>query len=302
MKILFLSHTYKTAHDVLTRGIIEVLTRNNHCVDCEPQESVSYDCVFVFNRRALENYDVMLREKQLPVIYFFCLSDITREYIVTDIMSLTLMFKDKILNIGNFPYRILYQDMIFPSYISKSAPHNYNERPLIYIRIENDYLGELTFLKLLPLLNQMDNYLIHYQSEHSGLQHLITNPCVEIINSKQNIREEINKADIVIGSGMIAAFSVQQEKKIIVVGERGYGGLVTNENLKYHISNCFQGRNGGKLDEAIPIQLVLKAIEAENSDTKETAKQLSVMQAQNEDKFIQRIEKMASLASRNRRF
>ena len=105
---------------------------------------------------------------------------------------------------------------------------------------------------------------------------------------------------MVIGSGMTAAFAVQQGKKTIVVGERGYGGLVTNENLEYHISNCFQGRNGGKLDEIIPLHLVKKAIETEEIDILKIMEQLSLLQAQGEDKFIKQIEQIVSISNRIR--
>ena len=239
-----------------------------------------------------------MRKRQSPVMYLFCLSDIAEEYLITNIVTQTIIFKDKVLNINYLSQAlVLYQDMIFPACIPLKSI-NLSEKPLIYIRIENDYLNELTFLKLLPLLNQMNNYVIHYQSDHVIGRHLI-NPHIKIIPGKQNIREEINRSDMVIGSGMVAAFAIQQGKKVIVVGERGYGGLVTKENLEYHLSNCFQGRNGGKLDENIPLYLVQKAIE-EKTDTSKTSEQLSLLQAQNENKLIQQVKKIISINNRVR--
>jgi len=290
MKVLFLSHIYKGKHDILIKGISEVLNSHNYSIDYEPQESVAYDCIFVFNRKILQKYETMLCKVQSPVIYLFCLSDVAEEYIVSNLITQTIIIKDTVLNTFHFSDAlVLYQDMFFPSYIIPPKSIHHNEKPLIYIRIENNFLDELTFFKLLPLLNQIDNYMIHYQSNCVN-GHLI-NPHIKIIPRKQDIREKINKADMVIGSGIIAVFAIQQGKKTVVVGERGYGGLVTNENLEYHISNCFQGRNGGKLDENIPHSLVVKDIEAAKNDTKEILEQFSLIQTKSGNKFIQQIEK-----------
>jgi len=271
MKILFLYHTYKEKHEWLLRGISEVFSRHNYSVDYEAQELDSYDCILVFNKIALKKYKNLLIKSQKPVIYMFCLSDIAEEYIVADFVNSTIAFKDKIINVNHLSLSaILFQDMIFPSCIPPKT-NTLNEKPIIYIRIEDDYLCKLTFLKLLPLLNQIDNFVIHYQSNNLVSRDLINNH-IKIIHEKKDFLEEIDRADIVIVSGMTATFAIQKEKKTIIIGERGYGGLVTEENLEYHLSNCFQGRNGGKLDEFIPLDLVKKAIDAEKSDAKKTAR------------------------------
>ena len=297
MNVLFLSYIYKEKHDLLIRGISETLIHHNYSVDYEVKESVSYDCILVFNKKALKKYETMRINKQSSVIYLFCLSDIAEEYIVADFVTTTIIFKDKILNTNHLSLiQYLFQDMIFPSWVSPKT-NIVNEKPVIYIKIEDDYLGKLTFLKLLPLLNLMDNFVIHYQSNHSISRHLI-NKHIKIIQNKHDILKEIDKADIVIGSGIVATFAIQKEKKTIVIGERGYGGLVTEENLGYHISNCFQGRKGGKLDEIIPLDLVKKAIEAEKSDAKKTMEQLTLMLKQRENNFIQRIENAISITNK----
>ena len=298
MKILFLAHIYKEKHSLLVKGISEVLHRQKCTVDHEPQESVLYDCILVLNQKALKKYKTVLQKQQAPVIYLFCLSDIAEEYIAHSVVTKTMIIKDKILNISLLFPRAFYLDMILPTPIP-SKPTPTNEKPLLYIHIENDYLGEITFLKILPLLNQLDNYAVHYQSSKSIGRHLL-NPHIKVIPHKQNIFDQISQADMVIGSGMIAALAVQQGKKTIVIGEKGYGGVVTDDHLEYHISNCFQGRNGGKFDEMVPSQLIVKAIASESNDAKRTIERLSTLQAINENKFIRAIEKMVSTSHRVR--
>ena len=75
MKILFLSHSYKTIHHVLTKGINECLEKNNCKVSTEFNPAVKYDCILVFNRKILKQYKEILNAVKAPVIYMFCMSD-----------------------------------------------------------------------------------------------------------------------------------------------------------------------------------------------------------------------------------
>ena len=174
MKILFLSHLYKGKHDLLVRGISEALNSQDCLVVHEPIETEVYDCILVFNRKALEKHEDMLREKQSPVIYMFCLSDVAKEYTVSNVVDQTVVFKDKSLNINYLSNAFfLYEDMVFPTYNQREST-SCKDKPMIYVRIENDYLNELTFIKLLPLLNRMENFMIHYQSDN-GIDRILIN-------------------------------------------------------------------------------------------------------------------------------
>lgn len=50
-------------------------------------------------------------------------------------------------------------------------------------------------------------------------------------------------------------------KPCIVIGEQGYGGLITPQNLSQQFANKFQGRIGGSLNEYIPLNLIMNDIQ-----------------------------------------
>jgi hypothetical protein len=307
MEALFLSSSYKTIHQILIKGICECLEKSNYKVSNEFNPNIKYDCIFVFNRKKLEQHKELLKTTHAPVIYMFCLSDIASEYCVSDAATQTLVFKDKVLNMQNLPVMsLIYQDMLLPTNYFHNKEHsqstNINEsakkNPLIYLNIDNDYFGDLIFLKLLPVLNTLYNYDIYYQSKQ-GIGRYLLNQHIKLVRNQQNIEEWLDKSDIVIGSGFVAYEAVKRSKKTIIVGEKGYGGLVAEENLEYHLSTFFQGRNGGKFDEYIPLQRLPKAIETETVDTQKIIEKLSFLQTQNEQKFIQLVEKVKKGCSDN---
>ena len=300
MEILFLSHSYKTIHQVLVEGINECLEKNECRVSNEFNPAVNYDCIFVFNRKALAQYEEMLQTVKVPVIYMFCMSDFVKEYCTSDTITHTIVFKDKILNTEHLlSTPLIYQDMLLPAH--KIHPHagNNNESdlskkaPVIYVNIDDEYFGDLIFFKILPFLNLLYNYEIYYRST-KGIGRQLMNKHIKLVRPQQNMEDWLDKSDIVIASGLVAYKAVQRAKKTIVIGEKGYGGLVTGSNLEYHLSNFFQGRSGGKFDEPIPPQLLLRAITTEMPDTQKMINGLSFLQAKKEEKFISLIEKAAS--------
>jgi len=296
MNILFLSSGYKTIHRVLVKEITACFERNNHRVSSEFNPSGTYDCILVFNRNELKKHQKDFEILKAPVIYLFCISDIAKEFPVTDSVTKIIVLKDKILNVEHLSFAsLIYQDMILP--VNPLRPTLSDNKRSIYVNIEDDYLGELTFLKLLPLFNILHTYDIHYQSK-KGIGRQFINKHIRLINPKCNVEDCISQANIIIASGYTAYLAILQGKKTIVVGEKGYGGLVTEDNLEYHLANFFQGRNGGKFDEYIPFPLMQQAIETEIPDTQKMQEKFVFLQNQNQKKWIQLIEAMVSSTSK----
>jgi len=294
MEILFLSSGYKTIHHRLIQGINECLENNKLKVSTEFDSSVKYDCILVFNRKTLEQYKTTLKSVKTPIVYLFCLSDMATEYIVSEIPGQTIIFKDKVFNLQHLSQvPLTYQYLVLPTKFCRNPNQIHpNEKPILFIRIDDAYFGNSILLKILPLLNRLHDYEIHYQSA-KGVGTYLVNKHIKFVVHQQNTEEWLDKSDLVIGSGLVAYEAILRAKKTIVVGEKGYGGLVTETNLEYHLSNFFQGRNGGKFDEYIPLQLLWNAIMVEAPDTQKIMKKLSALQALNEKKLISLIEQMS---------
>lgn len=302
MKILFLSHCYRTIHHLLVKEMKSCLEIYNHKVISKFNSDITYDCILVFNRKELKKYQKVFDALKIPIVYLFCISDIAEEYPVLEHVTKIIVLKDKILNVQHlFSSSLIYQEMILPINktelkIQKSIiPTKSNDKHLIYVNIDDEYFGGMTFLKLLSLFNQLQGYEIRYQS-NKGIRRQFVNKNIRLINSKCDIEDCINQAHIVIASGYTAYLAVMHEKKTIVVGEKGYGGLVTEDSLEYHMANFFQGRNGGKFDEYIPFPLMAKAIETDMPDVLKIRDKLLFLQNKNQKSWIQLIEAIGSFS------
>ena len=68
---------------------------------------------------------------------------------------------------------------------------------------------------------------------------------VRYIFSDEEISEAVNEAGLIIGARGIAYEGVLQRKPVIVVGEYGFGGLVTPDTLHEQYNNYFRGKING---------------------------------------------------------
>lgn len=306
MEILFLSYCYKKIHYLVLKEMIACLERNNYKVSMQFDESVTYDCILIFNKKELMKHKKVLTTVKMPVIYLFCMSDIVKEYPVLTCITKIIALKDKILNSQHLSLiSLIQQEMILPAKQDELNVHKQtaciqrDNRTLIYVNIDDEYFKGLTFLKLLPLLNYLHEYEIIYQSPQ-GIGREFINKHIRLISSKYNSEDCIDQANIVIASGYTAYRSVLKGKKTIVAGEKGYGGLVTADNLGYHLANFFQGRNGGKFDESIPFPLMENAIKTDMPDVGELQKKLLYLQNQNQGIWIQLIQTITYYARKGK--
>lgn len=87
-------------------------------------------------------------------------------------------------------------------------------------------------------------------------QHIQVRPvCLETLEA------DVQSSDIVIASGFAVELALLTQKLAIVVGQKGFGGLITDQNLVAQHTSGYAGRVGGLLDEYVPIQLVVHAYE-----------------------------------------
>lgn len=86
----------------------------------------------------------------------------------------------------------------------------------------------------------------------------IANPNINFIKFSKRTNETslFAKSDLILGSGRTAIKSLSLGKPVIVVGRRGFGGLVTPENYIEFKKRNFEGRFGGEENEIIPIDLL----------------------------------------------
>ena len=125
----------------------------------------------------------------------------------------------------------------------------------IVINIHCDNIRFSPIYELIPFLNVIPNSSIHIVDDY--LQDSFLNPNIELSRTKNtNIKNLISEADIVIGSKDFISYGILGEKFCVVVGEKGYGGIVSPDLFNNQYENYFQGRIGGTLGESTPQTLL----------------------------------------------
>lgn len=77
---------------------------------------------------------------------------------------------------------------------------------------------------------------------------------VRYISCDDEISAMIEDADLIIGTGAAAREGVLRRKPVIVVGDYGFGGLVTPDTFRYQYNNSFRGKINGTKDEYFSLE------------------------------------------------
>lgn len=94
-----------------------------------------------------------------------------------------------------------------------------------------------TRLRVNVLLSTIPEYHVRYMS-----------------SDEDEISNVIDEADLIIGTGIIAREGVLNRKPVIIVGDYGFGGLVTPNTFRKHYNNSFRGKINGVRDEYFSLE------------------------------------------------
>lgn len=83
---------------------------------------------------------------------------------------------------------------------------------------------------------------------------------VRYISSEDEIGDVIDEADLIIGTDITAREGILHRKPVIVVGDYGFGGLVTPDTFRSQYNNCFRGKINGAKDEYFPLEILEREI------------------------------------------
>ena len=77
---------------------------------------------------------------------------------------------------------------------------------------------------------------------------------MDYISSESETGKLIEEADLIIGAGITAYEGVLRRKPVIVVGDYGFGGLVTPDTFRKHYNNRFRGKINGARGESFSLE------------------------------------------------
>ncbi len=218
-----------------------------------------FDIIVVYTKKALQNIKQIAKYKHKAVIYIMDSAEIEHEY-----PDITLI--DKIVILGNteqVPILMLRKDLLHtlpllpPIKDTATQKHKIKKDNIsILIDVSKFNMQYSKMYWIIPLCNVLIRTKISILYEETPLLPLF-NTNVKLIDKKGiNVDNIIKKHDIIIANGDTIYNAISANKACIVVGEQGYGGLVSASNMQLLSTNNFQGRIGGYIGEYIPEKLL----------------------------------------------
>lgn len=201
------------------------------------------------------------QQHNCPIVRFLFRSD-SSKFFYTDItlVDYTFWVCDLDINIL-YPYlqtsaKITVPFDFSPDGLPRGEGHDFD----IYVNTGEFLYANSALLKIVRTLNRLTQLRIDVCSNSENIK-LITNCNITIQNSCGNIEEHVKHSKMVIGSGYAILFAIKHQKPFIILGERGYGGIPTRNNIAQLYDEFFQGAIGGRLDGALPENLVYEDIQ-----------------------------------------
>ncbi len=236
----------------------------------EDSNNIPFDIIIAYKRLGLQQILPFARQKRVPIIYVTDGNEMITAY--PDITSIAKIVV--VEDINAVPMKMLRKDLIHVIPIlpplhfssetqstSKKKASEEKKRLLIDISRFNLKYTSVVY-QLIPLCNILINIDITILYDETPLLPFF-NTNITVLNKNMVLIEEIiAKSDMVIGNGDAIIRSVVAGKPCVVIGEQGYGGIVTSQNLKIYYQNNFQGRIGGYLDEYIPEHILQDDIQS----------------------------------------
>jgi len=220
-----------------------------------------FDIIIVFNKESLISVTDVFQWKSVPIIYLF--DDIDKNLawnhpgVVKNIVIGESMFQLPPFIAQNEDYYLMYPIFDIKS-VRQNGVSNFNLEELRLLFCVNDKV----LLFLVPEINKIIHYKTTIICDNINLFRGLFNTSVRVLESCNiSLSEQILGTDIFIGEKSKAALSISMCKSTIIVGQEGYGGMISAINIVQQAQNGFKGRIGGCSNEYIPIDLLFKDID-----------------------------------------
>lgn len=262
MKV-YLAQTFgeKPKYGLLHDSISQIISREDNF---EIKDSCDdADCVICIGDLTSEIISYK-RQSKRPVIRFLFRSDISNYFCADNaLVDYTFWVCDLDINIL-YPYLQTSTKIEVP--FDFTAVPDAGNVPIgdsefdIYVNTGEFLYPDSALFKILRTLNRLTQLKIDVCSKNSNITS-VANPNIRVCDSSDSIETHVKRSKIVIGSGYAVFFAIKHNKPFIVMGERGYGGIPTANNVEQFYHEFFQGTIGGRLDGPLPENLVYEDIQ-----------------------------------------
>ena len=272
-KILFSIHCNTIAHKDIALALLRIIVSKGCRVDLISNQKLhfednckqipfsaenltdDYDAVFAYNRKGYNRIKKYSAKKNIPVFYVVSRRDSINEYVydIANIHQYIVVNDGGRFNSRLFPQEYT-QHISYPFLPAKAISLKTSEsNKTIVVCTDNE-----TLFKIIPVLNQQHSLNFTIICGFPSVVKKVINSNTKVIGTNDTalIDNLINQADLVIGSGFAVLKSLYHDTPAIVVGELGFGRLLTKENIVQHFNSFFSGRIGGQKNEFIPNDLL----------------------------------------------
>lgn len=238
--------------------------KNESCLDnyavYSANEHTHIDCVIAYTKTGLQQIKELATTKQLPIVYVVNAQEFENEYYADiSIIDRLVVFG----NTENTPMFLIRKDLthtvgLLPAHCETPIrmEKEKEEKKRLLIDISSFNLCYLPVYKLISFLNILVNFDVTIVYDQKNLLPFLNTNIKLLPRNQVDISTLLSECDIIMGSGDIIYHGISNKKPCIVVGEQGYGGIISPQNLLAQQSNHFQGRIGGYLGEYIPENLL----------------------------------------------
>lgn len=262
MRILFIHKEKLTSEqEIFVQQLMHAFIKCGfHIIDAM-SSIAKCDCILLYETYMLDAVIKQNKIYNLPIICCLRNSDVVNNYNKLNVEKIDFffLFEDRAKN-NIFPFQKLSSSFFMPfdgeykeTNTTKGKPKN------IYVNIGETASQEMT-LQLVRLFNQLTCCNIIFQTKYKQLSSVL-NGNIKIIDNKEDIPLLIQQCDVVAGTGYAALYAILSNKPCIVIGEKGYGGIISENNLKEQYHSFFQGRIGGRYLEMLPNNLIVEDLQ-----------------------------------------
>lgn len=160
----------------------------------------------------------------------------------------------------NVPQLYPYNEILFPIQIREADNEQSLKKKNILVSLSDSLINDIQLYNIIRLLNRMTQFNITILHRDHNIES-ICNSHISVTNRFNLIEDLVKSNYLVIGSGIAAVLALMHQKQLIIIGDTGYGGIPTFDNLPNHRNNYFQGAIGMALGAPVPSFLLHEDIE-----------------------------------------
>jgi hypothetical protein len=228
-----------------------------------------YDLVIIQNSLCLTTYKTLLNSlKKIPWIFVSCGCDINNYVAPSDSLYEIFNFGTPNLESWAIP-RELQTILKIPVSKKNYYKEKSDEENCRMVYYPTNYTIQNADRIIVSLSDHYKNIDLSIVSDSHSILESVLPSNVKIIPRKASIAY-LKKAHVVLASGPDAIQALACAKPCVIVGDHGFGGMVSSENYELLKMFDFRGRPGASFNEMIPVELlnyeIQKSLSPDNKD------------------------------------